>query len=309
MTVLLFSLFIIVSVYFLHRMRKYPAERGLRFPTLFSIPPFLLKIPLIRAANSFLRFSTRKEMNIMIERSDGSVLPLALYKMDGVKPLLIYIHGGGFFFSAPPMAYKEAKRYSEELDYNVAMPDYITSDEKPYPYPFLDVRDTLLFFIRNRKEYDISEDIYIAGDSAGGALAIELTKFAIENKIKIRKLLIYPVIDDAMRTPSIEKYKDSPLWNSRLNRKMWKIYLREGKRDYAVPSEIEDLSSFPPTFIEVEEYDALSDEGIAFAERLKEQGVPVKITHNERCYHGFDYFKETESVKKAKKERRIFLSS
>ena len=101
--------------------------------------------------------------------------PLALYKMDGVKPLLIYIHGGGFFFSAPPMAYKEAKRYSEELDYNVAMPDYITSDEKPYPYPFLDVRDTLLFFIRNRKEYDISEDIYIAGDSAGGALAIELT--------------------------------------------------------------------------------------------------------------------------------------
>lgn len=309
MRILVSSFFLLISLYFLNRLRKYPTERGLRLPTLFSISPFFLKIPLIRAANSFLRFSTRKERSIMIERSDGSALAVALYKRDGMKPLLIYIHGGGFFFSAPKAAYKEAERYSNELDFKVAMPDYMTSDEKPYPYPFLDIREALLFFVKNRREYNLSDEIYIAGDSAGGALAIELTKFAIENKIKIRKLLlIYPVIDDSMTTPSMQKYNDSPLWNSRLNRRMWEVYLREGRGKYAVPSEIQDLSGFPPTFIEVEEYDALRDEGLLFAEKLRKAGVPVTLKYNEKCYHGFDYFKSPLSVEKAKKERIAFLS-
>lgn len=91
MRILVFSFFLLISLYFLNRLRKYPTERGLRLPTLFSFPPFFLKIPLIRAANSFLRFSTRKERSIMIERSDGSALAVALYKRDGMKPLLIYI--------------------------------------------------------------------------------------------------------------------------------------------------------------------------------------------------------------------------
>ena len=121
-------------------------------------------------------------------------------------------------------------------------------------------------------------------------------------------LLIYPVIDNRMVTPSMQEYKDSPLWNSRLNRKMWNIYLREGKGEYAIPAEIEDLSLFPETYIEVEEYDALKDEAINFAEKLRDAGIHVQLKHNRRCYHGFDYFKESPTVKKAKEERLRFLS-
>ena len=121
-------------------------------------------------------------------------------------------------------------------------------------------------------------------------------------------LLIYPVIDNRMETPSMQEYKDSPLWNSRLNRKMWNIYLREGKGEYAVPAEIKDLSHFPETYIEVEEYDALKDEAINFAEKLRDAGIHVQLKHNRRCYHGFDYFKESPTVKMAKEERLRFLS-
>lgn len=307
MTAIIFIL--IISVYFLHRLRKYPTERGLRLPTLFSIPAQIISIPLIRTANRALRATAKKEINIHIERKDGSKIPIAFYKRSGQRPLLLYIHGGGFFFCPPIMAFREAKRYSEFLDFNVAFPDYITSDEKPYPYPFLDVQETLLFFIKNKEEYNLSDDIYIAGDSAGGALAIEVTKYASENGIKVNKLLlIYPVIDNRMETPSMQEYKDSPLWNSRLTRKMWNIYLREGKGEYAVPAEIKDLSHFPETYIEVEEYDALKDEAINFAEKLRDTGIPVKLKHNGRCYHGFDYFKESPTVKKAKEERLRFLS-
>ena len=84
--------------------------------------------------------------------------------------------------------------------------------------------------------------------------------------------------------------------------------LREGKGEYAVPAEIKDLSHFPETYIEVEEYDALKDEAINFAEKLRDAGIHVQLKHNRRCYHGFDYFKESPTVKKAKEERLRFLS-
>lgn len=89
---------LVISAYFLHRLRKYPTERGLRLPTLFSIPAQIFSIPLIRTANRALRAMTKKEINIHIERKDRSKIPIAFYKRNGKRPLLLYIHGGGFFF-------------------------------------------------------------------------------------------------------------------------------------------------------------------------------------------------------------------
>ena len=74
---------LVISAYFLHRLRKYPTERGLRLPTLFSIPAQIFSIPLIRTANRALRAMTKKEINIHIERKDGSKIPIAFYKRNG----------------------------------------------------------------------------------------------------------------------------------------------------------------------------------------------------------------------------------
>lgn len=307
MIIILFILSLI-TIYVIHRLRKYPTERGLRLPTLLSIPPIFLQLPLLRLANRILRSTCKKRINMQIERKAGGNIPAAFYKAEGKRPLLIYIHGGGFFFTAPAMAYNEAERYSNELNFNVVFPDYTTSDEKPYPASFNDIRDTLAYFISNKEKYALTDEIYVAGDSAGGALAIELTKYAVENNIKIKKLLlIYPVIDDKMKTLSMKTFNDSPLWNARLNKRMWEIYLREGKGEYAVPDEVDNLSSFPETYIEVEEYDSLKDEGLEFAGKLQHAEIPVTLISRKRTYHGFDYFKTSESVRKAKEERLAFL--
>ena len=52
------------------------------------------------------------------------------------------------------------------------------------------------------------------------------------------QMLVYPVMDARMRTESMKKYTDSPIWNARLTKRMWEIYLRNGdmgKRCYASP--------------------------------------------------------------------------
>ena len=65
----------------------------------------------------------------------------------------------------------------------------------------------------------------MGGDSAGGALAAACTlRSREEGKSDICfQMLIYPVLDARMKTESMKKYTDSPVWNAHLSKKMLDI--------------------------------------------------------------------------------------
>ena len=70
----------------------------------------------------------------------------------------------------------------------------------------------------------------------------------------------------------MKKFTDSPLWNARLNRRMWELYLRDGDYgmpQYAAPILAQSFSGLPPAYVEVEEFDCLHDEGMAYAHALE----------------------------------------
>ena len=68
---------------------------------------------------------------------------------------------------------------------------------------------------------------------------------------------------------------DSPIWDKKSNKKMWELYL--GDSHYVSPGELDDVSYFPKTYVEVCEFDCLKDEGILFANKLKSCGVDVNL--------------------------------
>lgn len=104
----------------------------------------------------------------------------------------------------------------------------------------------------------------------------------------------------------MKKYTDSPMWNARLNRKIWELYLRDGDHgtpQYAAPMLASDFSGLPPAYVEVEEFDCLHDEGAAYAKALETAGAAVQLEDVEGTFHGFDFFAGKEIARAMVKKR------
>ena len=143
----------------------------------------------------------------------------------------------------------------------------------------------------------------VGGDSAGGALAAGCAQWARDcaGIGLCFQLLLYPVTDCRMQTDSMRRGRDTPLWNARLNRRMWRLYLRGGAGDHpswAAPILAERFDGLPPAYVEVEQFDCLHDEGIAYAAALQAAGVSVQVEDVRGTFHGFEVFRKADLMKK-----------
>lgn len=215
---------------------------------------------------------------------------------DGTKPLpcLVYFHGGGFMLRASGGHYKLAKEYAYKLPCKVIFVDYRLAPKHPFPVPVEDCFAAYSWTLFHAKRLGVDENnIFLGGDSAGGNLAAAVTLMAKDRKYPAPKgvLLIYPVTDRRMTTTSMKKFTDTPVWDAKLNRTMWRCYLGDKEprhAEYASPAEAKDVSKFPPTYMEVAEFDCLHDEGVAFNEKLKRAGVTTEFHEIKGGCHGYE---------------------
>lgn len=271
----------------------------------FVIPSFVFNRVTLLLMNFFIRkmhkiksiYSIREEEDYFISR-DGVKINVKLYSpSDGYDGILLYFHGGGFFLEGAPYIYHYMEEYAFKGNVKVVFAQYRTSDKSPFPTPFYDAIDALKY--TKEKFIKTSElPLLIGGDSAGGHLALGVTKYAIENNIKVDfNMLLYPVINNSFESESMKKYADSPLWNARLCKKMWKIYLRNGIEDSSYIDFLkEDASLFPPTLIELCEMDSLFSAGDEWIRKLLNSGVQVERVFMSNLFHGYDIFYKKKEV-------------
>ena len=270
---------------------RYPIDRSFGIFSRFS-PPFGRGIfVLARAALSLVPKGSRGVSVRRVTVAGKVPVRAFLISPKGEKrklPCLVYFHGGGFVFKAARYHYRNAAAYAR-TGCRVLLVDYRLAPKYAYPVPNEDCFAAYVWAAEHAAELAIDPArLAVGGDSAGGCLAADVIFRAHRAGLPAPRffMLVYPVLDRRMQMQSMQAFSDTPMWNARLNKKMWQYYLADGQ--YRSPAEEGDFSFFPPTYLETAEYDCLHDEGVAFAEKLREQHVPVTVRETSGTMHGYD---------------------
>lgn len=220
---------------------------------------------------------------------------------------LMYFHGGAFCFKGGPNHFKNIKEYARKTSVTIVYVDYhmaYQSDEEICVKECFEAYNYILLY---SKVLGINTDnIGFAGDSAGGYISLSVINECFKRKIKLPKyqMLIYPVVSKNKEFKSIKEFTDTPMWNSKLNKKMWEIYAN-GK--FTFDPLIDDISFMPPTYIEVCEFDCLHDEGVELSKRLCSLNIDCNLNETYRTMHGYDVCFKHPIVVKSFEERINFI--
>jgi len=238
----------------------------------------------------------------MIDGPAGA-LGIRIYRpvnASGTLPGLFFIHGGGMVLGNLDSDDGVPTMLCETLGAVIVSVDYRLAPEHPAPAAIDDYCAALRWMADNAGDLDFDPSrLAVYGGSAGGGLAIATALKARDNGGPSISFLmpIYPMIDDRNETSSSHEVTEVGIWDRAGNIESWAWYLGGQPADqYSAPARAEDLSSLPPTFIDVGEMDMFRDEDIAFAARLLASGVPTEFHVYPGAYHASEIFAPTAAL-------------
>ncbi|NEB35200.1 alpha/beta hydrolase [Streptomyces sp. SID14446] len=225
-------------------------------------------------------------------------------------PVILYIHGAGWVFGNAHTHDRLVRELAVGARAAVVFPEYDLSPEARYPVA-IEQNYTVARWIVEQgagKGLDASR-IAVAGDSVGGNMTAALTLMAKErgDVPLVAQVLFYPVTDATFETGSYHQFatgyflrRDGMQW-------FWDQYTTdENQRAEITASPLrattEQLTGLPPALVITGEADVLRDEGEAYANKLREAGVPVTAVRYQGIIHDFvmlDALRETHAAEAA----------
>jgi acetyl esterase len=201
--------------------------------------------------------------------------------------LVTYLHGGGWVVGDVDTHDPVCRRVCAALGAVVVSVDYRRAPEHPFPGP---LEDGIAAAAWAHREFPGRAHV-VAGDSAGGALAVgiamrERDRGGIEFAAL---LLIYPPADPEMKSDSIREFGSGYLGEIDDLRWYYEQYLPdpELRSDPAVDLLNADLRGLPPTVVGTADHDALRDEGVELGVRMAADGVVVRQVSARGLVHGY----------------------
>ncbi len=192
--------------------------------------------------------------------------------------VVFYLHGGGYVTKMPVLHRNFLHRLAQESMAQFLMVDYRLAPEHPFPAA---LDDALVAYDWMLHQNWAPEQILIAGDSAGGGLAIA-TLLALRDMgrpLPAGAVFISPWTDLTGSGESITRLKDLDALLSWPN-------LHESALDYAgkeplthpwISPLFADFHGLPPSLILVGGREILMDDSTRLAHRMLEDGVETNI--------------------------------
>lgn len=262
-------------------------------------PGTLLYPPLLRVLRLLVKLQPGHLDTKVITLANG--IEGRLYKPDNVtspSAALLWLHAGGYVMGTARQDDTFCWRIARTLGIVVASVEYRLAPEHPFPAPLEDCYVGLKW-LASLPFVDPTR-VAIGGASAGGGLAAALALMARDRGevTPAFQLLTYPMIDDRT-VPNRTFERAYRLWNARSNQFGWTSYLGQVDPAEAVPTRRADLAGLPPAWVGIGTLDLFYDEGIAYAKRLRDAGVPCEVEAVTGAFHGFDRFSPRAGVSRA----------
>lgn len=218
----------------------------------------------------------------------GGVIRARSYRASAQRdlPILLYFHGGGGVIGDLDTHDGPCRMLARETGRLVVSVEYRLAPENRFPAAPDDALASIRWLRANAARLGARDEVTVAGDSYGGTLTAVLCQLlrAEGDPQPVQQVLIYPATDRTSPTRSRALFGRG-------------LFLTEGLMQWfeghglvgvdphdprVSPLRAADVSGLAPATVITAGFDPLLDEGVAYAARLREAGVPVR----ERCYDG-----------------------
>lgn len=234
---------------------------------------------------------------------DGYPIPIRIYRSEKCAPgcpCLYFMHGGGFLGGGMTPYDEGWKLFVEKFQMVVISVDYRLMPENPYPIPHEDCYRVLRWIHENADSLAIDpKRVFVTGDSAGGNLAQYCSTRCKGTDLIRGQIILYATLnpfrieDEYFRLGS-HNFTYEPT-QKRLSRCIVRqLEMMNGEDIFGVPEPDPyfnpysyDASGNPPTMISVGALDYLKIDNIAWAHKLHDAGVSVKVVLYNGMGHGY----------------------
>ncbi|MBL8792291.1 MAG: alpha/beta hydrolase [Planctomycetia bacterium] len=268
-------------------------------------PPFLFEMPPAKGREVVDQVQSSPIDKPDVDIEDTSVpggpkgdISIRIVRPKGVKgtlPAIVYIHGAGWVFGNAHTHDRLVRLLAVGANAAVVFPNYSLSPEAKYPTAIEECYAVAQWAATKGSEKQLDgQRLAIAGDSVGGNMTAAVTLMAKQRGGPkfVQQVLFYPVTDANFDTGSYQQFatgyflrRDGMQW-------FWDQYTTDPKQRAEITASPlratkEQLTGLPPALVLNGEADVLRDEGEAYANKLREAGVPVTAVRFQGMIHDF----------------------
>lgn len=231
--------------------------------------------------------------DVKVERVNAPAAPAEWLRPPSAAPgrVVLYLHGGGYVIGSPRSHRHLAAAIAAAAEASALLLDYRLAPEHPYPAAVEDATAAYRWLL---DQAVAPEHIVIAGDSAGGGLAVATLLALREARVPLPAggVCISPWVDLTCGGASYEtKAAADPIVRRAGVEEMARAYLGAAPPRTPLASPLfADLGGLPPLLIHVGSDEVLLDDAVQLAERAKRAGVDATLEVYDRMIHVWHWF-------------------
>jgi acetyl esterase/lipase len=191
---------------------------------------------------------------------------------------MLYLQGGGFILGSPKTTHRDLIwRLSRACDCPILAIEYGLAPEQRYPVALEQATQAYEFLI----ERVGAQNMAVAGDSAGGCLALALLLHARDNQLPMPAslCLLSPQTDMTGSGESVRTNRHSDAVISADAIPLVAALYADGHplNDPYISPVFGQYNGFPPTLLQVSMDEVFLDDSVRVAHRMREAGVEVEL--------------------------------